>query len=269
MAPLKLRIDSALEPFKAPAGSLVARLLRAGGRDVTDASTRRSCLVLAPHPDDETLGCAVTMMRRIEAGSAVHVIIASDGGKWPPSRADADNVETRRSELERACGILGLDPAAVTHLGFPDTGLATRSEELTDAIADAIVWLRPDDVLTTSVHDTHGDHAALGRASLRAASSTGARLLVYPIWQLLRPGSLLRTWRASGRPETVRTEGFLDRKVAAIHEFSSQLAPPTERAAVPTDKGLTESFVAQFCQPREILFPVQVPAPIRSQGRAS
>ncbi len=97
MAPLKTRIDGALEPLKPPAASLLGRLLRASGRDVTDDSTRRSCLVLAPHPDDETLGCAVTMMRRIEAGSAVHVLVASDGGKWPPSRDAADNVETRRS----------------------------------------------------------------------------------------------------------------------------------------------------------------------------
>jgi LmbE family N-acetylglucosaminyl deacetylase len=269
MAPLKTRIDGALEPFKPPAASSLGRLLRAVGRDVTDESTRRSCLVLAPHPDDETLGCAVTMMRRIEAGSAVHVIIASDGGKWPPDRDAADNVETRRSEFERACGVLGLDPAKVSHLDLPDNGLAARAEELTDAISDAIVGLRPDDVLTTGVHDTHGDHAALGRASLRAASSTSARLLVYPIWQWLRPGPLLRTWRVSGRPETVRTEGFLDRKVAAIRQFSSQLAPPTERSAVPTDEGLTERFVAQFCRHREILFPVKATTPVPSSGRSS
>lgn len=269
MAPLKPKIDAALEPLKPPAASLLGRLLRASGRDVTDDSARRSCLVLAPHPDDETLGCAVTMMRRIEAGSAVHVIVASDGGKWPPSRDAADNFETRRCELANACDVLGLDPATVTHLGLPDGGLAARVEELADAIADAIVRLRPDDVLTTGVHDTHGDHVALGRASLRAASSTSARLLVYPIWQWLRPGSLVRTWRASGRPETVRTDGFLDRKVAAIHQFSSQLAPPTERAAVPTDQGLTEHFVAQFCQQREILFPVNVTASVPSPGRSS
>jgi LmbE family N-acetylglucosaminyl deacetylase len=269
MKPLKMRIDGALEPLKAPAASLLGRLIRTCGRDVTDASTRRSCLVLAPHPDDETLGCAVTMMRRVEAGSAVHVIIASDGGKGPPRRDAADNAQIRRSELERACAILGLDPAAVTHLGLPDTELAARSEELTGAIAEAIEELRPDDVLTTSVHDTHGDHAALGRASLRAASSTGARLLVYPVWQWLRPGALLRTWRASGRPETVLTEGFLDRKVTAIRQFSSQLAPPMERAAMPSDAGLTGSFVAQFCQPREILFPVRLTASIPSQGGSS
>jgi LmbE family N-acetylglucosaminyl deacetylase len=269
MAPLKTRIDSALEPLKPPAASLLGHLLRAGGRDVTDDTARRSCLVLAPHPDDETLGCAVTMMRKIEAGSAVHVMIASDGGNWPPSRDAADNVELRRSEIEQACSVLGLDPAAVTHLGFPDNGLASRAEELADAIVNAIVELRPDDVLTTGIHDTHGDHAALGRASLRAAGSTRTRLLVYPIWQWLRPGSLLRTWRASGRPETIRTDGFLDRKVAAIHQFSSQLAPPTERAAVPTDEGLTERFVAQFCRHQEILFPVKVSARIPSPGRSS
>jgi hypothetical protein len=93
------------------------------------------------------------------------------------------------------------------------------------------------------------------------------RLLVYPVWQWIRPGALLRTWRASERPETVRTEGFLDRKVAAIRHFSSQLAPPTERAAAPTDEGLTERFVAQFCRRREILFPVKDTVPVPNAGR--
>jgi LmbE family N-acetylglucosaminyl deacetylase len=269
MAPLKPWIDGALEPMKPPAASLLGRLLIAGARDVTDDSTRRSCLVLAPHPDDETLGCAVTMMRRIEAGSPVHVIIASDGGKWPPNRDAADNAEARRREFDLACGVLGLEPATVTHLGLPDNGLAAKAEELADAISEAIVGLRPDDVLTTGIHDTHGDHAALGRASLRASSSTSVRLLVYPIWQFLRPGPLFRTWRASERPETVRTEGFIDRKAAAIRQFSSQLAPPTERSAAPTEEGLTERFLAQFCRDREILFPVKEAAAVLSRGRSS
>ena len=41
MAPLKPKIDAALEPLKPPAASLLGRLLRASGRDVTDDSARR------------------------------------------------------------------------------------------------------------------------------------------------------------------------------------------------------------------------------------
>src|SRR3954464_13432525 len=48
-------------------------------RDVTQRSAAASCIVFAPHPDDETLGCGATIHRKRDAGTAVHVVIASDG----------------------------------------------------------------------------------------------------------------------------------------------------------------------------------------------
>src|ERR1700761_6094021 len=54
-------------------------LLLWGAEDMTEQTEKRSCVVLAPHPDDETLGCAVTIMRKLAMGSRVHLLIATDG----------------------------------------------------------------------------------------------------------------------------------------------------------------------------------------------
>src|SRR5690349_19075047 len=54
-------------------------LLLSRAEDVTSQAAARSCLVLAPHPDDETLGCGATIMRKRAAGTPVHVVIATDG----------------------------------------------------------------------------------------------------------------------------------------------------------------------------------------------
>src|SRR4029450_12640391 len=54
----------------ARARGVVKAAVVARGTDVTEASATRSCLVVAPHPDDETLGCGVTIMRKLEAGPA-------------------------------------------------------------------------------------------------------------------------------------------------------------------------------------------------------
>src|SRR5205807_10066741 len=47
-------------------------------RDWTAASERRSCLVLAAHPDDETFACGATIRRKTSAGTPVTVLIATD-----------------------------------------------------------------------------------------------------------------------------------------------------------------------------------------------
>jgi LmbE family N-acetylglucosaminyl deacetylase len=249
--------DKAIEPAKAPVATLVGRALYAVSTDVSASVGRASCLVLAPHPDDETLGCAVSMMRRLEAGSPVHVAVATDGGMWPPEQDPTVNVVIRRAELAEAANILGLPSSAVVHLGFTDTGLALVEGDLTDAIADLIRRVCPDEVLATDVHDPHGDHAALGKAARRALSGTGARLLSYPVHQWRRPGALLRTTKGSGRPETVRTQGFVERKREALAAFRSQLAGTGAAGdRDPAAGGLTPDFLASFTGAREIFFPV-------------
>lgn len=157
-------LDKAMQPAKPHLAKLLGRALWALSADVSASVGRESCLVLAPHPDDETLGCAVSIMQRLEAGSPVHVAVATDGGKWPPERDAAANAATRRAELGEAADVLGLPASAITYFGFADTGLALEEESLTDAISDLVRSLGPDQVLATDVHDPHGDHAAVGES---------------------------------------------------------------------------------------------------------
>src|SRR6516162_4744018 len=84
-------------------------LLLSRAEDMTAQTATRSCLVLAPHPDDETLGCGATIMRKLAAGTPVQVIIAADGNWYRSSKLSVDAVnEIREEEARRACAILGL-----------------------------------------------------------------------------------------------------------------------------------------------------------------
>jgi LmbE family N-acetylglucosaminyl deacetylase len=244
-----------LRPFKPVLSGIVGSAIARTGSDLTDVSTRRSCLVLAPHPDDETLGCGTTIMRRVEAATPVHVVVASDGSTWPPGRDPADNVATRDAELRAACTVLGLPGTSLTHLGFKEQELHLAGNDLVDAVADAIRMWEPAEVLTTSVADPHPDHAALGAAALRAVPGTGARLLVYPVWQWDHPRSWVRTLRASARPELVRTAGYLDRKRAAVSSYRSQLASEAGGELI-GGYGLGTRFLSRFLGRHEMFFPV-------------
>jgi LmbE family N-acetylglucosaminyl deacetylase len=261
----RTRLDAALRSVKPPVAAVLGMAIGRLGSDVTAQAAHRSCLVIAPHPDDETLGCGVTIMRRLAAGARVHVVVVSDGATWPPWNAPADNVALRDAELHRACAVLGLGSDAVTHLSFPESELHLAGDPLLDVLADALREHAPDDVLATSEADPHSDHAALGRAIRRVSAGTAARLLSYPIWQWERPRSWLRTVRTATRPELVRTDGYLERKREAIAVYESQLSSGAGRAKT---EGLEPWFLRRFLGGGEMFFPVQ-PASSDPGGRST
>src|SRR3954452_23126054 len=78
--------------------------------DVTERSAGASCIVFAPHPDDETLGCGATIHRKREVGTSVHVVIASDGrrSQEPDVIAPEELVRIRAREALDACTTLGV-----------------------------------------------------------------------------------------------------------------------------------------------------------------
>ncbi|HTZ08845.1 MAG TPA: PIG-L deacetylase family protein [Acidimicrobiales bacterium] len=232
----------------------MAGIATEAGLDVTHESARRSCVVLAPHPDDETLGAGATIMRKIGAGTAVHVVVATDGSKAPPG----DPVEVaalRRAELAEAGRILGLGPEDVTQLGFVDGTLDPGDDALVEAVAAVVAARRPAEVLVTGDSDPHADHAALFRATVRALGRAAwpARLLVYPLWQFGQPDLLRRMCRQSP-PELVSTEGYRQRKRRAVAAYRSQLAVDDA-----DEEGLRPSFLTLFDTPWEVFFPVSVP----------
>jgi LmbE family N-acetylglucosaminyl deacetylase len=144
MSAARRRLELALVPVKLPMAARIGESMSRRGTDVTAASAGRSCVVLAPHPDDETLGCGATVMRKIDGGAGVQVIVISDGATWPPWRTPEENIAVRDAELRASCRILGLADEAVTHLSFPETRLDSAGDSLVDAVADAVRSHTPD-----------------------------------------------------------------------------------------------------------------------------
>jgi LmbE family N-acetylglucosaminyl deacetylase len=252
-------VEDALEPFNPMLKAAVRRALFRVGTDVTEISARTSCLVLAPHPDDETLGVGVTIMRKVRAGTPVHLVVATDGSKSPPG----DPVEVtalRSAELRVACAVLGLTERDVTRLPFVDAELGGNEDALVGAIAEVVASWQPAEVLVTGEDDPHEDHAILGAATRRALAGTGVRMLTYPIWQFDRPARLVRYLRRGLRPELVRTEGYRDAKRAAVAAY------PSQRAAHNDDpEGLKPNFLPNFEGPYEMFFPVPTGRPAEAR----
>jgi len=106
-------------------------------------------LVIAPHPDDEVIGCGGTIAKYILKGDEVHLCVVTK--TYPPEWSEAETRERKREAL-RASAILGM--AGAYFLDFPTVKLNTVShKELVDAINGVIATVQPD-----VVYIPHGSH---------------------------------------------------------------------------------------------------------------
>jgi LmbE family N-acetylglucosaminyl deacetylase len=212
-----------------------------------DPAAWPAVVVVAAHPDDEVLGAGGTIAILAAAGARVRLVAVTDGEGSHPRADPALVARTRIAETDAALSLLGASGIEVIRLGFPDTGLAGREEELAGALGEQCagfgVCLAPWEA------DAHADHEAAGRAAWRAGRLAGARVLTYPIWMWhwAAPGDRRVPWH---RACQVRLPAEVAaRKRAAIDAFASQL----------TDRGpevgpvLPAGIVAHFTRSEEVL----------------
>ncbi len=190
-----------------------------------DAAPTRLVLVAA-HPDDETLGAGGLLATARATGRRIEVVLLSSGeGSHPrsPTHSTSDLAALRVAETRAALSLLAPD-ACLRTVGLPDGHLASHEDEIVEAIVRAVGEEGSRTVIAaTWRHDGHADHEATGRAAAVAARRTDARLIEYPIW--------LWHWAAPddapwARFQTLPLEGEVRaRKSHAISLHRSQVAP--------------------------------------------
>lgn len=150
----------------------------------------RSALVVAPHPDDESLGCGGLLAALAEAGASIGVLFVTDGGAshprsqaWPRQRL----AMRRAGEAATALEALGAAAAARLHLDLPDAGILRGDAAWSAALERAaafVAQIRPEIVLAPWRRDPHRDHRDAHALTLEAIACAGLRprLLEYAIW---------------------------------------------------------------------------------------
>lgn len=122
-------------------------------------------LIIAPHPDDEVLGCGGVIKKFTGQFATVNVLIITRGKKELFSDERIENV---RKEARNAHKLLGVE--STIFLDFPAPDLDTISlSELSVAISNMIIKLKPDTIFMPHRGDLHHDHKAVFTASLVAA----------------------------------------------------------------------------------------------------
>lgn len=124
----------------------------------------KNILLIAPHPDDEVLGCGGTVKKLTSKGHEVWILIMSRGKKGTYSEERINNV---RHEALSAHKILGVKETIFLDFNAPELDLVSISE-LSSAISRVITEVKPDTVFLPHHGDIHHDHKAVFNAGLVA-----------------------------------------------------------------------------------------------------
>ncbi|MFY0727227.1 PIG-L family deacetylase [Pseudomonas sp. NFX15] len=209
-------------------------------------------VIVAPHPDDEVLGCAGILAGMKGREADVLMIAVTDGEAshpgsriWTRSRLR----QQRPEESARALALLGLavDETHWRRLRLPDTAVAGREDELVGRLLELI---RPGDrVVSTWQLDGHCDHEATGRAVVFAAAQKKACLVEVPVWawHWAQPNDLRIPWHRARK--LLLGDQLLALKRVAVNAHVSQVTADDQSPAV-----LTRENLDRLLQPFELVF---------------
>lgn len=245
---------------------LRSRLLRRG-TDATDIAAKRSCLVIAAHPMEETLGCAATIMRKVAAGRDVHVALVTDGRESHKSAVipPKDFAQIRHTETVKACERMGIPRERVVFFDVQDGHVQHHAKDLSVWLEELLISISPDEVLSPSPIDEQIDNRTTAAVVRRMAEMRVIKAPVYeyPVrfWSMAAwTGAGASAWRlvaspasvaGSMRARVVRTHGFLERKREVLMCHASQVTNLTGERGWAT---LTPRFTANFFLTHEIFF---------------
>ena len=215
----------------------------------------RSCLVIAPHPDDETLGCGGLIAHLRARHQAVDVVFLTDGDAAlvdHPLVTPRELAAVRTREARTALGILGVEPERLHFLGAPDGRLSRLADADRDRIATGLTSLlgrcQPADVLLPWRRDGSAEHEAA--FALVAATLPGQkpvpRLLEYPVWAWWSPrllADLLVTAPGLLRLQLLQSRDLKARALAAYRSQYQAVAPWTTPVL---PRGFADCFCGHF-----------------------
>lgn len=155
----------------------------AGCREIPPAART---LVVAPHQDDETLGCGGTIAAKRGRGEHVAIVCLGDGATHNAYIAPERMTAMRNAEALEAASVLGVAPGDVRFLGLREGRFHEPKEHAKGvrALARIVRREQPEHVFVTYRHEPHRDHAAAYGIVADALAFAGSRAAVYeyPVW---------------------------------------------------------------------------------------
>lgn len=182
-------------------------------------------LVVAPHADDEILGCGGSILRHLTYGDIVNVIICTNANKGYPEKFTKKIIQNIRIEAKKAHKVLG--SINTIFLDFPAPNLDIFPEsQISDTLSTYFSKIKPDILYIPSNADLHNDHKKIHQACI-VASRTRNNLNINKIlsYEVLSETDLNFSSKSlSFTPNYfVDISNFIELKIKAMKCYKSQL----------------------------------------------
>ena len=242
------------------AADVLAAFRRLPFADLDRITAGRPFLVLAPHPDDESLGCGGLIAEAGARGATAHVAILTDGTRSHPNSKSypAPRLQAlREAEARAAVAALGLPQDRLSFFGLQDAAAPHAGANFDAAVSRLAELLAARGIGTIFApwrHDPHPDHVAAHLIAAAAAWRTGARHLSYPVWGWTLPDEQ-QLPEPDLRGHRLDIARHLDAKRRAIAAHASQMGEVVRDD--PTAFRLPQELLANFDHPYEVFLEVQ------------
>ncbi len=255
-----------------------------GKKDGCVDDLKSPAVIFAPHPDDETLGCGGTIVRKLAEGARVDVAFFTDGSGSHNLLPTGELARIRREEALKACGVLGLEEKRVHFFDLQDGLLAEQVEKALALTIEFLKGIEVQEAFVTYRHEPLPDHAAANQIVRRAIDEMGRPMSVweYPIWYWdrwpwvrMEKGYWRHPWGmtkaiAHGLPGMILPTRFncvidiskqLDLKRSALAQHRTQVTRYNGDPDWKTLGDLAEGrFLDMLLQPQEVFFKYEVQA---------
>lgn len=236
--------------------AVVARLLAGQSRPYPFPAG--PALVIAPHADDETLGCGGLIAAKSRRGQVAQVLFVTDSAashEGHPTLTKSSLAATRRTEALAALALLGVPATHVSFLDLPDGTLnqlsASAQTELRERIVEHIKRTKAVEVFAPYRDGGSSEHTAVQAVAMNACRECGLSILLeYPVWAWWNPFRLRSRWTTAS--DNYRLElgelRTLKRQALACHRTQME---PQAPATVPA---LPPILARLCCGPTEFFF---------------
>ncbi len=218
-------------------------------------------MVIAPHPDDETLGCGGAILRHIDRGDDVYWLIMTT--MKGSSIFTEEQVAKREKEIEIVSSRYGFKE--VFNSDFPTMELDTvPKKDLVGFISNMFDKVRPDTIYAPYVNDVHSDHKAVFSAMASCTKS-----FRYPFIRRVRIYETLSETEFGLRPDDhgfkpnlwIDISNYLEKKIGIMRLYESELGqhpfPRSEEniRALATFRGATAGvrFAEAYISVKEVI----------------
>jgi LmbE family N-acetylglucosaminyl deacetylase len=201
----------------------------------------KDALIIAPHPDDESMGCGGSISRHIKAGSRVKVIFLTNGDKGDfKGRFGKDYVKIRQQSAQRAMDIFGVKD--FEFWGYGDRELQSVFQELRGRLLHTIETFSPFIIYAPSSLEAHPDHKVAFEIVWDLRKKFGNTLAFYEVLMAMYPNILVditgEMEQKKKALESYFTEAYYNdyvTKVEGLNRFRT--------ATLPKDIKYAEAFV--------------------------